>query len=104
MIKNSVNQSPSNTEKVVKELIDIYWSDIYNSQVIEETIEAAANIPIPETIQKFINSMDSIVKSEIKVSPLYVIEPYGDALEKLNPSYYSEKRRVFYQEDMDSII
>ncbi|AND43156.1 hypothetical protein LIS77_26215 (plasmid) [Cytobacillus firmus] len=104
MLKNSANQLPSNTEKVVKELIDIYWSDIYNSQVIEETIEAAANLPIPQTIQKFINSMDSIVKSEIKVSPLYVIEPYGDALEKLNPGYYSEKRRVFYQEDMDSII
>lgn len=82
MLKNSANQLPSNTEKVVKELIDIYWSDIYNSQVIEKTIEAAANLPIPQTIQKFINSMDCIVKSEIKVSPMYVIEPYGEALKK----------------------
>lgn len=82
MLKNSANQLPSNTEKVVKELIDIYWSDIYNSQVIEKTIEAAANLPIPQTIKKFINSMECIVKSEIKVSPMYVIEPYGEALKK----------------------
>ncbi|MCU1808305.1 hypothetical protein NVV31_23320 [Cytobacillus firmus] len=104
MITKCANQISSNTENAVKDLIDIYWSNIYNSQVIEETIEAAANLPIPQSIQKFINSMDSIVKSEIKVSLLYVIEPYGDALEKLNPGYYSEKRKVFYQEDIDSTI
>lgn len=91
-------------KETVKRLIDIFWSDIYNSQVIEETLKAAAKVTIPQSIQRYIETMDRSVKEEKKISPLYVIEPYGEALEQLDPNYYSEKRSIFYQEDVKSII
>ncbi|QCJ45414.1 hypothetical protein FAY30_26030 (plasmid) [Bacillus sp. S3] len=93
--------SDTEPKEIVKRLIDIFWSDIYNVQVIEETLKAATKLTIPQSIQKFIERMDCLVKAEKKISPLYVIEPYGEALEQLDPIYYSKKRRIFYQEDIE---
>lgn len=100
---NCSYKSDNEPNQIVKRLIDIFWSDIYNVQVMEETLKIVADLSIPQPIQRFIESMDRLIKAEKKVSPLFVIEPYGEALEKLDPNYYSEKRSVFYQEDCESL-
>lgn len=100
---NCPYKSDTEPNEIVKQLIDIFWSDIYNAQVIEETLKIATKFIIPQSIQRFIESMNRSTTAEMKISPLYVIEPYGEALEKLDPMYYSEKRRVFYHEDINSL-
>ncbi|RHW35937.1 hypothetical protein D1B31_17745 [Neobacillus notoginsengisoli] len=89
------------TKNTIHQLIDIYWSDIKNTQVIEETLCAASHLIIPSSIQRFVDSMERLISAENKFSPFLIIEPYGEALEQLEPFYFAAKRRGFYQEELN---
>ncbi|MEI2356671.1 hypothetical protein [Mesobacillus zeae] len=94
MLSNIIEAVPS----VIHQLIDIYWSDIYNKQVIEKTHEAALQHEVlPESLNKYFQMMKDYQISK-GTSPFLIIEPYGEALEKLEPAYFSIQRANFYQE------
>lgn len=84
-------------QTIVQELIDIYWSNLKNQEVIEKTYEKfAAGVTIPGCLSRYREMMALSFSNETR--PLLIIEPYGTALEKLEPHYYAEKQSIFYQE------
>jgi hypothetical protein len=86
------------SKNIIKKLIDIFWADIINAQVIEETRRLSSlNIWFPDSLNRYLVSMENFQKNK-DYSPFSIIEPYGESLEKLDPAYYAEKRSLFYQE------
>lgn len=103
MLSNTIKNVQFETREIVRQLIDIFWSDIYNAQVIEETYHfLLQNDSFPEPLKRYFEQMGTFQKNG-KFSPFLIIEPYGEVLESLEPAYFDIQRRVYYQEDCSSL-
>lgn len=84
----------------VQQLIQIFWSDITNKEVIIRTYEVISkNKAVPESLSRFTEKMKEFLVPGSELSPFLIVEPFGEALHKLEPVYYREKRSLFYQEE-----
>jgi hypothetical protein len=92
-----------NTNKVgsnVHQLIDIFWSDITNKEVITRTYEVLFRQQgIPDTLKRFFDSMKDFLTPGSEKSAFFIIEPYGESLERLEPKYFAKQRSIFYKEN-----
>lgn len=88
--------------KTIQRLIDIYWRpELTNKQVIEETYKfSLKQFEFPHSLQKYLELMKANQGQQV-THPFLIIEPYGDALEKLEPNYFTKRRTMFYQETPD---
>lgn len=89
----------TSSQEEIHSLINIYWSDLINQQVIEKSLHCMMELPfIPEPLETFMELMKERETAEHPCNPFSIIEPYGEVLETLNPDYYANCRAVYYQE------
>jgi hypothetical protein len=76
---------------LVQQLIDIFWSDITNKEVINQTHAFLVQKEvIPEPLTRFMDMMNDFLVPGNEKSAFYIVEPYGETLHKLEPVYYAK--------------
>ena len=95
---NSIDNDPRylpiiSDELLIKNMISIYFSDIYNKDVLLKIDNFYnASLAMPDCLERFFPMLNGIEY------PGIIIEPLGRALLKLNPSYFLLQEAKFYKE------